>query len=238
VPAYGETDSHLGNNLPTQGFIEITIKDLENVLHLEISKLWSRDLIEVSSKSSAEYDYKADVMTKRGEALKMNDLVMRSVDKDGNPSDEYHTWEVVELELHQRLDHTDVSQGDFYYLYGREYSYGGLKKFQLVGTDIEDPLNPVYKFYNKDQQITTNVLASRFPAVYPEAKHGFKNIVLQCIEKNRHGAYERHYVDFEKAKKERFVMDVGQTNIVFATGKATDYKDHLKITPEVRLVHF
>ena len=32
IPASGETDSHLGNTLPTQGFVEITIKDLENMV--------------------------------------------------------------------------------------------------------------------------------------------------------------------------------------------------------------
>ncbi len=173
-------------------------------------------------------------MTKRGEALKINDLVKRSIDKNGNESDEYHTWEVIDLELHQSLAPADVKQGDFYYLYGRTYSYGGLKKFQLVGTDIEDPSNPVYKFHNKDEKITTKVPANRFPAVYNEAKHGFKSIVLQSIERNRLGLYERHYIDFNRARKERFVMDVGQTNIVFATGKPAKLKDHLKITPEVR----
>lgn len=177
-------------------------------------------------------------MTKKGEALKVNDLVKRPIDKDGNRSEEYHTWEVKELELHQRLTSNDMSQGDFYYLYGREYSFGGLKKFQLVATDIEDPSDPLYKFHNKDQDKTIHVRASRFPAIYSEAKHGFKTIVLQCIEQNGQGAYERHSIDFNKAKKERFVMDVGQSNIVFATGKPSGYKDHLKITPEVRKVHF
>ena len=218
---------------PDQGFIEITIKDLENVLHLEISRLWSLDLIELSTKSSAEFDYKENVMTKFGEALKEHDLVKRQVDRNGNPSEKYHSWEVVELQLHKRLAPTDVSQGTHYYLYGREYSYGGLKKFQLVGTDIEDPSNPLYKFYNKEQNITTQVRARRFPAVYPTNKHGFKTMVLQCIERNDQGNYERHLIDFTKAKKERFVMDVGQTNIVFATGKPTKLNNHTKITLEV-----
>ena len=218
---------------PDQGFIEITIKDLENVLHLEISRLWSLNLIELSSKSSAEFDYKKNVMTKRGKALKEHDLVKRQVDRNGNPSEKYHSWEVVEIQLHQRLTPKEVLPGGQYYVYGREYSYRGLKKFQLVSKDIEDSSNPLYKFSNKEQGITIQVRADRFPAVYPENQHGFKTIVLQCIERNDQGVYERQLIEFEKAEKERFVMDVGQTNIVFATGKPTKLNNHTKITLEV-----
>ena len=218
---------------PDQGFIEITIKDLENVLHLEISRLWSLNLIELSSKSSAEFDYKKNVMTKRGKALKEHDLVKRQVDRNGSKSEKYHSWEVVEIQLHERLLHKDVSTGGQYYVYGREYSYRGLKKFQLVSKDIEDSSNPLYKFSNKEQGITIQVRADRFPAVYPENQHGFKTIVLQCIERNDQGVYERQLIEFEKAEKERFVMDVGQTNIVFATGKPTKLNNHTKITLEV-----
>ena len=39
IPSSGETDSQLGNTLPTQGFVEITIKDLENMLNVELAKV-------------------------------------------------------------------------------------------------------------------------------------------------------------------------------------------------------
>ncbi len=42
-------------------------------------------------------------------------MVKRSIDKN-NQSDEYITWEVVDLELHQSLPPTEVKQGDVYYL--------------------------------------------------------------------------------------------------------------------------
>ncbi len=211
-----------------------TIKDLENVLHLEISKLWSLNLIQVYSKSSTQFDYKENVMTKRGEALKVHDLVRRRVDMNGNPSKRYHSWEVVELQLHQRLAPEEVSQGNYYFLYTRENASKGLKKFQLVGKDTQNPSDPLFKFYNEDENGNTviEVRASRFPTVYSEEKHGIKDIVFQCIEKNDQGVYEQHLIDYDRAKKERFVMDVSMTNIVFAIGKPPGYKNHFKLTPE------
>eukprot|EP00957_Ditylum_brightwellii_P175816 13387389-Ditylum_brightwellii.AAC.1 len=93
IPAMEETDFHLGNILPTQGFIDITMKDMEAVLHLSISKLWSHQFLEIDAKSSANFDYKKNVMTKLGNALKEKDLVKRHVDPNEEPSEEFHTWE-------------------------------------------------------------------------------------------------------------------------------------------------
>jgi hypothetical protein len=56
IPAAGETDSHYGNSLPTQNFIEITIKDLENVMNLGIVKLGSRGLLLHDTSAGAQCD--------------------------------------------------------------------------------------------------------------------------------------------------------------------------------------
>jgi len=40
----GETDAHLGNTLPTQGFVEVTIKRLESMILDEVINLRSKDL--------------------------------------------------------------------------------------------------------------------------------------------------------------------------------------------------
>jgi hypothetical protein len=47
IPASGETGSHFGNSLPAQGFIEITIKDLESMMDMQVAKLASRGLLQV-----------------------------------------------------------------------------------------------------------------------------------------------------------------------------------------------
>ena len=139
IPASGETDAHLDNTLwvcmhgmliwffalfydflkvtnfeigcrPTQGFIEITIKDLENVLHLQISKVWSLNLLDLFSKSNASFEYKKNIMTKRGDALKVDDLVKLRVDKDGRETGGLHTWRVTKMEPHETVHH-EVNAG-------------------------------------------------------------------------------------------------------------------------------
>jgi len=54
----------LGNALPDQGFVEITIKDIENILHVEISKLWSNGLLDLQTEASAHFDPKKNEMKK------------------------------------------------------------------------------------------------------------------------------------------------------------------------------
>jgi len=70
----GETDAQLGNTLPTQGFVEITIKDLECMLHVEVSRLWSRGVITVYTDSKAQYDLATNSLTKFGTSLKDDDV--------------------------------------------------------------------------------------------------------------------------------------------------------------------
>ena len=38
VTLSGETDSHDGNTLPSAGFIEITIKKMEELMHLQVRR--------------------------------------------------------------------------------------------------------------------------------------------------------------------------------------------------------
>ena len=174
-------------------------------------------------------------MTKRGNALKVDDLVKLRIDKNGKDITGYKTWRVIDLELHDTVDHTDLSLDETYQLYGREFisAYGGLKSVRLVAINNRDPENPMYTFEDRDEGTVEAFDANRFPTIYTDKNHGFKNIVFECIENGR-----KLVVDFCQAKKEKYVMDVGQTNIVFATGKPAKYSDHLKITPEVNLLRF
>jgi hypothetical protein len=234
IPASGETDAHLGNTLPTQGFIEITIKDMEAVLHLEISKLWSRNLLEIHSKSSAEFDHKKNVMTKRGNALKVNDIVLRNKDQNGKPSEELHTWEVIELVEHPTLGPQDMTLGHTYDVYARQH--GGLVKMELTGIDYQAN---VYTFTNSEQDIKIVAPAANFPAVYKydsktkaNSHSTFKSIVFASVEISKKGNILRDEMPFSEIMNESHIMDVGQTNIAFAVGKPLASKEHLKITPE------
>uniref|UniRef100_A0A7S2ETP3 Uncharacterized protein n=1 Tax=Ditylum brightwellii TaxID=49249 RepID=A0A7S2ETP3_9STRA len=232
IPATEETDSHLGNTLPTQGFIEITIKDMEAIMHLEVSKLWSRDLLEIYARSSANFDYKKNVMTKLGNALKEKDLVKRRVDPNGEPSEEFHTWEVIQLISHETLSAGDLTLGGTYNVYIRQQ---GLIAMRLVSIDLHGGL---YALQNKELGITVKVPKTNLPTIYehdPNAKGGahstFKTIVFQSTELNSQGKLTRYEVDFKTIANETHVMDVGQTNIAFALGKPATTKEHLTCCP-------
>jgi len=231
IPATEETDSHLGNTLPTQGFIEITIKDMEAIMHLEVSKLWSRDLLEIYARSSANFDYKKNVMTKQGNALKERDLVKRRVDPNGEPSEEFHTWEVVQLIGNKTLSPDDMTPGRSYNVYSRDQ--GGLLTMELVSAD-----EGVFDFRSTDEGLTIQVTRSNFPSVYaydPKAKgnarSSFKTIVFQSVDLNREGKLTRYEVEFASIMNESHIMDVGQTNIAFASGKPAVTKEHLTACP-------
>ena len=50
--------------------MEITIKDLENMLHIEVSKMWSKGLIQLHTDSRLMYDPMSNSLTKLGEHLR------------------------------------------------------------------------------------------------------------------------------------------------------------------------
>jgi hypothetical protein len=75
---------------PTQGFVEITIKDLENMLHVEVSKMWSKGLVQVHTDSKSMYDHKSNSLVKLGEHLKIDDTILRRVNEEGQKVNDYH----------------------------------------------------------------------------------------------------------------------------------------------------
>lgn len=93
----GETDAQLGNTLPTQGFVEITIKNLESMLHDEVTRLWSKNLISVYTESKAQYDPTRNMILKDGSSLKIGDLIKRDVANDGKTKKEEVTWKVISV---------------------------------------------------------------------------------------------------------------------------------------------
>ena len=94
----GETDAQLGNTLPAQGFVEITIKNLESMLHDEVTRLWSKGLISVYTESKAQYDPTRNTILKDGSSLKIGDLIKRDVTNDGDKTKkEDVTWKVINV---------------------------------------------------------------------------------------------------------------------------------------------
>ena len=88
LPAF----SNLLFDRPTQGFVEITIKDLEYMLHAEVCKMWSKGLLSVHTDSRATYDPVSNSLTKLGKHLKLDDVILRGENKDD-------PWKVAEVAM-------------------------------------------------------------------------------------------------------------------------------------------
>eukprot|EP00957_Ditylum_brightwellii_P036095 2734343-Ditylum_brightwellii.AAC.1 len=132
-------------------------------------------------------------MTKLGNALKEKDLVKRRVDPNGEPSEEFHTWEVIQLISHETLSAGDLTLGGTYNVYIRQQ---GLIAMRLVSIDLHGGL---YALQNKELGITVKAPKTNLPTIYehdPNAKSGahstFKTIVFQSTELNSQGKLTRY----------------------------------------------
>ena len=114
IPASGETDAHLGNTLPDQGFVEITIKNLEEVLQLEVNRLASIGLLTQQSLSKMKYDPISRDLTKQGAHLKAEDMVVRNVSPDVVSLADQSTcvWKVESLDYAEPLGFESIRIGE------------------------------------------------------------------------------------------------------------------------------
>ena len=76
---------------------------MESALNVQMVKLASRELVQHDTNAGAQYDVKSNTLSKKGAALKVNDLVLRKFDPTGKPSKQDWTWKVVALNLAEPL---------------------------------------------------------------------------------------------------------------------------------------
>ena len=97
VPLRNEVSPHLSNTLPDEGFVELTIKQLEDVLQVALVQLQSSGLVSYHTDNKVEYDKDLDALVKKGSALKEGDLiVLKNEDKQafGINEDSTNKWKV------------------------------------------------------------------------------------------------------------------------------------------------
>jgi len=229
IPATGETDAQLGNTLPTQGFVEITIKDLENMLHVELSKMWSKGLLQNHTQSGARYDPKSNSLTKKGSALKVDDLIRRRVNPDGFTSTEYYTWRVAEMKYSQSLNVEDLKIGTEYGIYIREEN--AVKNYKLVGMNID---TETYTFKPTEEgQEDLKAIGANLPSIYPKGtrKHAeVGKIVVESVRKGSKDGYVRDEFPYKVIEKETFTLDVGHTHVIECIGKPHGSNVHFSVT--------
>jgi len=229
IPASGETDSQLGNTLPTQGFVEITIKDLENMLHVEVSRLWSKGVIECYTDSKAKYDVTSNSLTKMGEALKVNDKILRRVDPNGNPSREHYSWKIVNMVYTKALGLDDLKIGHEYGVYIRLRN--AVLPFKLYGVDLQTRTYS-FKALQKDNE-DLKATAHNLPSIYPKGttRHADVNkIVVESVQKDSSGGNVQEELPMNRVRKEKFALDIGHTHVVECIGKPFGSKVHFSVT--------
>jgi hypothetical protein len=110
------------------------------MLHTEVSRLWSKGVINVFTDSRAAYDPVTNSLTKFGENLKVDDIILRRVNENGCPCGEYHSWKVAELVYTRSLGIDDLRVGEEYGVYIRLEQ--AVLPFKLVGVDLDQKVSP------------------------------------------------------------------------------------------------
>lgn len=187
------------------------------MLHVEVSKMWSKGLLQLHTDSRLSYDPKSNSLTKFGEHLKLDEDILRSKDENGNESFDSVPWKVEELKYKKSLTVDEIKVGEEYGIYVRLEN--AVLPFRLTEVDEE---TQSYTFKSRDTSkpdLVANI--ADLPSVYPKGtmKHAeVIEVVLQCKKKGRSGGYLRETFLMEEIRKIRFTMDIGQTHVVEAIG--------------------
>lgn len=214
IPTSTESYAHLGNSLVKQGFVEITIKDLESILHREVTRLWSKEIIGVSMESKVGYDPALNSMVKLGEHLEVGDKVLRRVDPNGTPCKELHRWTIAEAQNAETLGVGDLCAGEEYDVYVKREKT--VLPFKLTKVDL---YTRTYKFESlkkktKDIEVTPHDL----PPVYPKgSKRLFKTVLIKCDTKGDSDDFHCDTLS-EKLEGMKFIIDIGYNHVVECIG--------------------
>lgn len=229
IPASGETDSHLGNTLPTQGFVEITIKDLEDMLQLEVSRMDSKGIVRQDTQSTATYNVETNKLQKLGKALKENDLLQRRVDRNGKVCKDNYTWRVTKIEFNKPLESTELVLGSEYEILVTD----GLRlcAYQLVSVNVDTKVYQFKPLDDNNQRI--EVTADNLPTIYPRGTKNHSEIQkvrVECVEVGDDGRHVVEDFDSKAIEKKSFSLETGHTHVVECIGKKHGSKTHFSVT--------
>ena len=244
VPATGETDSHYGNSLPLQGFVEITIKELENMINFQVAKAVSRGLLKHDTQSNAQYNFQRNELVKKGAALKKDDLILRQVDQFGNPSPSFFTWKVVKLNPPNKIELSIDSDRTEYVVY-RPLQAAAFK-FKLKGiVDSNEGGNEgtTYYFESLDRTATEDFTAnSNIEKSMPDVYHAFttnllcESFIVESLlpykDESSNTVSLQQTLSFADYEQQEFQIDIAQGHVVTATGKPHHSDHHINLTTE------
>lgn len=187
---------------------------------MEVSRYWSKGVISVYTDARAKYDPASNCLVKKGENLKVGDVILRAVDKEGYVSEaENDKWKVVELVYTELLDVNDLRVGREYCVYSKAEQ--AVLPFVLSEVDLETKVYHFKSMVQGVQDIKANM--HDLPSVYPagtdsRAHADVHKIVLKHVEKNNRGKYSRAELLMETVKHREYKLHVGDTHVVEAIG--------------------
>ena len=200
---------------PTQGFVEITIKDLESLLHTEVSRLWSKGLLSVCSESKAKFDSVSQRLAKLGKHLKVNDVIRRA---NAEGAKEGHkSWKVVHMIYSQPLGLDDLQIQQEYRVYVRQEN--AVLPFKLQCVCLE---SKVYTFKSlTDGVADLEVHVRNLPSIYAKDTESHADphaVVVECTKVCEHGTVVREELLMKDIADENFILDTGNSHVFEAIG--------------------
>ena len=189
------------------------------MLHIEVSRLWSKGIISVYTDARCNYDHETKSIVKEGANLKKGDKVFRQVDPDGNMSTRMHTWKVADTMFTTGLRSEDLTIGAEYGVFVR--SEENVVPFKLVVINLD-----LKMYYFRSMQEGVDDIechASNLPSIYPKganrnAHSDVHTVVLESETMSSGGGFTQDEVPMEVIRNEKFVLDIGMTHVVEAIG--------------------
>jgi len=226
TPTPTETDSFFGNHSPAEGFVEISIKYLECILHAEVTRLMSKEIIEVIPGSNVQYDPEPNALIKFGEHLEVGDKILRHVDPNGKPSGGLHRWKITNVIYTKALSVKDLRIGEEYGVYINQE----VLPFTLSTVDLQ---TRTYVFESKKKKVKNiEAQAHALPPVYPVGTiRQSETVFVTCENKGKSKKFRCDRLS-ETLKGQKFVIDVGHSHIIDCSGRKFDESSvHFEVTP-------
>jgi hypothetical protein len=188
---------------PTQGFVEVTVKRLENMLLDEIIRLRSKDLLYYYTDSKVDVDVTTGALKKRGGALKVGDRIQ--------PNGDGKTWEVKSFIYNSSLEPHELIQGGTYDIVSPRD--GKVHPYRLERMDAR------FDWYHfTAQEARAADLAGKAGQLPPIFRSGEGRIDPTSIMIEEGQTEERDVLDFDKVAKTSFDLDVVNCHVLIAYG--------------------
>ena len=183
-----------------------------------MSRLWSKGIISVFADSKAQFDSDTNRLTKLGQHLKVNDIILRDIDENGAPSRKQCSWKVVRLIYSQPLGLDSLRIEQEYGVYLRQEN--AVLPFKLVHVCLS---SKTYHFQSLSDGVGNLEVDSRnLPSIYrrdTETHADVYAVAVECTFFGKDGCRLQQELLMKSISDEKFTLDVGNCHVIEAIGK-------------------